>query len=340
MASERDGEQVTAEGADPASGELLRGVPLPRDPGQSESLTTVIVAFTANVLIAIAKTAAAVLTGSASLVAEAAHSWADSGNEIFLLMANRRSRRPVDPAHPMGYGREAYVWSLFAALGLFVAGAVVSVSQGVGELIHPESASDFIIGYIVLAVSFVLEGTSFLQSVRQAKPEAASLQRDLIDHVLATSDPTLRAVFAEDSAALIGVVIAAAGLGLHEVTGSSVPDAVGSILIGLLLGVVAVVLINRNRRYLVGQEAEPEVRAAAIRALLAAPEVARVTYLRLEVVGPRMIFVVGDVDLTGDDPEPRLAVRLRALEAKISASPAVVGAVLSLSAPDEPTLEA
>jgi cation diffusion facilitator family transporter len=331
MARERDGEQVTAEDADPGSGELLSGVPLARDPGQSESLTTVVVAFIANVLIAVAKTAAAVLTGSASLVAEAAHSWADSGNEIFLFMANRRSRRPPDRDHPMGYGREAYVWSLFAALGLFVAGAVVSVSQ---------SASDFIVGYIVLAVSFVLEGTSFLQSVRQAKPEAASLQRDLIDHVLATSDPTLRAVFAEDSAALIGVVIAAAGLGLHEVTGSSVPDAAGSILIGLLLGVVAVVLINRNRRYLVGQEAEPEVRAAAIRALLAAPEVARVTYLRLEVVGPRMIFVVGDVDLTGDDPEPRLAVRLRALEAKISASPAVVGAVLSLSAPDEPTLEA
>jgi divalent metal cation (Fe/Co/Zn/Cd) transporter len=240
----------------------------------------------------------------------------------------------------MGHGREAYVWSLFAALGLFVAGAVVSVSQGIEALVHPESASNFRIGYIVLAVSFVLEGISFLRSVRQAKPEAESMQRDLIDHVLATSDPTLRAVFAEDSAALVGVALAAAGLGLHQLTGSPIPDAVGSILIGVLLGFVAIVLINRNRRFLVGQEADPQVRAAAIRALLAAPEVARVTYLRLEVVGPRMIFVTGDVDLTGDDPEPRLAYRLRALEARISASPAVVGAVLSLSAPDEPTLEA
>lgn len=332
--------QLAADEADPESADLLRSVPLPRDPGQSESLTTVLVAFTANILIALAKTVAAVLTGSASLVAEAAHSWADSGNEIFLLFANRRSRRPPDRAHPMGYGREAYVWSLFAAMGLFVAGAVVSVTQGVEELIRPGTGSNFLIGYIVLAVSFVLEGTSFLQSVRQAKPEAESLNRDFIDHVLATSDPTLRAVFAEDSAALIGVLLAAAGLGAHELTGSSIPDAVGSILIGVLLGVVAVVLINRNRRFLVGQEADPEVRAAAIRALLDAPEVARVTYLRLEVVGPRMIFVVGDVDLSGDDNESRLALRLRALEAKISASPAVVGAVLSLSAPDEPTLEA
>jgi divalent metal cation (Fe/Co/Zn/Cd) transporter len=119
-----------------------------------------------------------------------------------------------------------------------------------------------------------------------------------------------------------------------------VPDAVGSILVGVLLAVVAFILIDLNRRFLIGQEADPRVRAAALRALLDLPEVARVTYLRLEVVGPRMVFVVGDVDLTGDDTESHLAVRLRALEAQISASPAVAGAVLSLSAPDEPTLEA
>src|SRR5262244_563603 len=318
--------------------DLFRAVPLLRDPGASESLTTVLVAFGANVLIAVAKSVAAAVTGSASLVAEAAHSWADAGNEIFLLIANRRSRRPPDAAHPLGHGREAYVWSLFAALGLFVAGAAVSVTHGIQELINPEPASHFAVGYVVLAVSFVLEGTSFLQSVRQAKPEAESFQRDLIEHVLATSDPTLRAVFAEDSAALIGLVIAAAGLGLHELTGSPTPDAVGSILVGLLLAVVAIILINRNRRYLVGEEADPRVRAAAIQALIDMPEVARVTYLRLEVVGPRMVSVIGDVDLTGDDTESHVAVRLRALEAKISESPAVAGAVLSLSAPDEPSL--
>ena len=111
-------------------------------------------------------------------------------------------------------------------------------------------------------------------------------------------------------------------------------------MIGLLLAVVAIVLINLNRRFLVGQEADPRVRAAAIEALMDLPEVARVTYLRLEIVGPRMVSVIGDVDLTGDDTESHLAVRLRALEAKISASPAVAGAVLSLSAPDEPTLKA
>jgi cation diffusion facilitator family transporter len=342
MADEQGGERAPAPGLAEGAGrgfhDLLGSVPGPGDPGGPGSVTTVLVAFGANVLVAVAKSVAAVVTGSASIVAEAAHSWADAGNEVFLLIANRRSRRPPDLAHPFGHGREAYVWSLFAALGLFVAGAAVSVTHGVQELLSPEPASHFAVGYVVLGVSFVFEGISFLQSVRQAKPEAQSMRRDLIEHVLASSDPTLRAVFAEDSAALTGLLIAAAGLAAHQLTGSPVPDAAGSILVGALLAVVAIVLINRNRRFLIGQEADPRVRAAAIQALLDAPEVARVTYLRLEIAGPRMVSVVGDVDLTGDDTESHLAVRLRALEARISASPAVAGTVLSLSAPDEPTL--
>jgi cation diffusion facilitator family transporter len=308
------------------------------DGNDSESILTVLVALGANVLVALAKSVAAVVTGSASMLAEAAHSWADSGNEVFLLIANRRARRPADAAHPFGYGREAYVWSLFAALGLFVAGGAVSISHGIEGLSHPQPADDFLVGYIVLAVSFVLEAVSLRQSVRQARREAKLMRRDLIDHFLATSDPTLRAVFAEDTAALIGLVIAAAGLGAHEATGSTIPDAVGSILVGLLLAGVATVLINHNRRFLIGQEADPRIRAAAIQALMAQPEVARVTYLRLEVVGPRQVSVIGDVDLTGDDTEAHVAVRLRDLEARINSSPAIAGVVLSLSAPDEPTL--
>ena len=184
----------------------------------------------------------------------------------------------------------------------------------------------------------MLEGISFLQSARQARGEADVLDRDLIEHVMATSDPTLRAVFAEDSAALIGLVIAAAGLAGHQITGSAVPDAIGSILVGVLLGVVAIVLINRNRRFLVGQQVDPRVRQATLQALLELPEVERVTYLRLEFVGPRQVYVVADVDLSGDDAEPHLAMRLRDLEARVSQSPAVVDTTLSLSAPDEATL--
>jgi cation diffusion facilitator family transporter len=306
--------------------------------GSDESALTILVALAANALVALAKSGAAVITGSASLVAEAAHSWADAGNQIFLVAANRRSRRPPDPSHPFGFGREAYVWSLFAALGLFVAGAAVSVTHGVQELITPQPAEHFVVGYVVLAVAAVLEGGSLLRAVHQARPEARSLDRDLVDHVLRTSDPTLRAVFAEDATALVGLALGATGLALHQITGSSVPDALGSIAIGLLLGTAALVLIEQNRRFLVGQEPDPAVRRAVIDALTADPDVERVTYLRLEFVGPRLLTVVGDVDLAGDAREADVAVRLRALEAHLDASPAVAGTVLSLSAPDEPTI--
>src|SRR6195952_5722220 len=119
---------------------------------------TVVVAFVANALVALAKSVAAVLTGSASMVAEAAHSWADTGNEVFLFVADKRSKRRPDQTHPLGYGREAYVWSMFAAVGLFVAGAVVSITHGVQELGAKEGESSFTVAYVVLAISFVLEG--------------------------------------------------------------------------------------------------------------------------------------------------------------------------------------
>src|SRR3954462_12199689 len=121
-------------------------------PDRSESVLTVLLALGANLLVAVAKAVAAGITGSASLTAEAAHSWADTGNEVFLVVANRRSARPADRAHPLGHGREAYVWSLFAALGLFVAGGAVSITHGINELRTPEPAEDFLVGYVVLAV--------------------------------------------------------------------------------------------------------------------------------------------------------------------------------------------
>ena len=318
----------------PAHSEFDVGIPQ----GSGESTTTVLIALGANVLVAIAKSIAAAVTASASMLAEAAHSWADAGNEVFLFIADKRSRKPPDGAHPLGYGRAAYVWSLFAALGLFVAGAAVSIWHGIQGLIEPEEAGDFLIGYIVLAIAFLLEGFSFLQSVRQARKEAESFDRELLEHVLATSDPTLRAVFAEDAAALVGLVIAGGALGLHQATGSPIPDAIGSILVGAVLAVVAVVLIQRNMNFLIGVDASPRLQDAALRALQDQPEVARVTYLRLEFVGPRRVFLIGDVDLVGDHAEHEVALELRSLEAKITDSPAVAGAVLSLSSPDEPSL--
>ena len=302
-----------------------------------ESTVTVLVAFGANFAIAVGKTVAAVVSGSASMLAEAAHSWADTGNEVFLLIANRRSARPADDRRPLGYGREAYVWSLLAAIGLFVVGASVSIWHGVSELIGGEEASgrDYLLAYAVLAISFVLEGISFLQAVRQLRAEANRLDRDLLTHALVTSDPTVRAVFAEDAAALIGIVIATAGIAMHEVTGVAAWDAVGSIMVGVLLAVVAVLLIDRNRIFLTGEAGPPQVRQAIHAEIVAMPEIGTLRSLWLEFVGPRQLFVVARVDLVGDEVESSVARTLRRIERRLEQNPIVVEAVLTVSEPDD-----
>ncbi|BDV30442.1 cation diffusion facilitator family transporter [Microbacterium terricola] len=313
----------------------------PVDAGeQPESVTTVLVALGANALIAIAKTVAALLTGAASMVAEAAHSWADTGNEVLLFIAGRRSVRPADVRHPVGFGREAYVWSLFAAFGLFAVGAVVSIMHGIQGLIDPEPADLFAVSYIVLGVAFVLEGVSFLQALRQSRRQAAAAEHEVLEFVMRTSDPTLRAVFFEDSSALVGLVIAFLGILLHQLTGSPIPDAIGSILVGVLLAVVAVMLIQQNRRFIVGVAADPRIRSAAVTALLAHPEVLRVTYLHIEYVGPGKVFLVAAVDLVGDAAEHTVAERLNEIEDRLEAHPRVARAVLTLSRPGDEALTA
>jgi cation diffusion facilitator family transporter len=302
---------------------------------RGESTLTVLIAFAANALIAVAKTVAAGLTGSASMVAEATHSWADTANEVLLLVADRRSRRAPDAEHPLGFGREAYVWSMFAALGLFALGAGVSITHGIQELLDPEPADQFGVAYAVLAIAFVLEGISFRQAYRQIKRDSAAHERDVIDEVMQTSDPTVRAVFAEDLAALIGLVIAFGGVLAHQLTGSPVPDAIGSILVGVLLGVVALVLVDRNRRFLVGEVATPGLRAAVLSVLRESPEVERVTFLHIVYVGPQQVFVVASVDLVGDRPEHDVAAGLERVESTLQANPRVRRAVISLSNPDE-----
>lgn len=296
------------------------------------------VAFGANLVVALAKSFAAVVSGSASMTAEAAHSWADTGNEVFLLIANRRSVRDPDERRPLGYGREAYVWSLLAAVGLFVVGAAVSIWRGVTELLHGESgAEDYRLAYLVLAIAFLLEGTSLLQSLRQLRRDAKKYESDVLAYAFQTSDPTVRAVFAEDSAALVGIAIAFLGILLHELTGEVVWDAIGSILVGGVLGVVAVILINRNRVFLTGEAGPPRIQQALREKLESFPEVDSVRFLRPEFIGPKQIFVIASVDLVGDAVESSIARTLRTLEHRLEDEvPFVVEAVLTVSEPDEP----
>jgi cation diffusion facilitator family transporter len=299
---------------------------------------TVIIAFLANVLVAVAKTVAAIVTSSASMVAEAAHSWADAGNEVFLLIADRQGARRKDARRPFGYGRSAFVWSLIAAFGIFTAGAIVSIMHGIQELAADEPVESPVVAYIVLGVAFVLEGSSFLQAFIRSRRLARERGSTTWDYVLGTSDTTLRAVFFEDAAALIGLVIAGGSIAVHQLTGVAAWDAVGSLLVGVLLAVVAVVLIRRNMEFLVGTSVSSEVRARVGRALGEAEDIERVTYLHIEYVGPNRLFLVAEVDLAGDAREHDVARRLREVERRIEAHPVVEAVVLSLSVDDEPSL--
>ena len=306
-------------------------------PDPQSSLFTVLVALAANGALAVAKSVAAAFTGSAAMVAEAAHSWSDTGNEVFLLVAERRGSRPRDDAHPRGYGRATYIWSLVAAFGLFSAGAVVSVWHGVTELFSAPGPASFTANYLVLGLAFVFEGTSFLQASRQVRGKATRFGVEPLRFVARTSDPTLRAVFFEDSAALVGLVLAGAGIGLHQATGRHEFDAAGSIAVGVLLAVVAVFLMWRNMEYLLG-EGSADLRAAVLQRMLDHPDIDRVTYLHLEYVGPQRLFIVAAVDLTGDDREADLAVRLRKVETDIESDELIEDAVLTLSLPEDASL--
>ncbi|KJL47946.1 Zinc transporter ZitB [Microbacterium hydrocarbonoxydans] len=300
---------------------------------------TVIIAFLANVLVAVAKTVAAIITASASMVAEAAHSWADAGNEVFLLIADRRGGRTKDQRHPLGYGRSAFVWSLIAAFGIFTAGSIVSIMHGIQELSETGPVESPIVAYTVLGISFVLEGASFTQAMVKSRRLARERGASTWDFVLETSDTTLRAVFFEDAAALIGLALAGGAIAMHQITGVAAWDAVGSILVGVLLGVVALILIKRNVAFLVGTNASPTLRARVGRALLASPHIQRVTYLHIEYVGPNRLFVVAEVDLAGDAREHDVARRMRAIEQQIEANAVIETVVLSLSVDDEPSLD-
>jgi cation diffusion facilitator family transporter len=265
------------------------------------SRRTVMIALTANAMIAVAKLAAGLMTGSSAMLAEAAHSVADTVNQAFLRVSLTLSAKQPTPEQPFGHGQERFVWTLMAAVGMFLAGAAFAVGYGVYELLHPsDSGASYLPAYAVLAISLVAEGSSWLRARRQTGREADEAGRGLIEHVRSSRDPNVKMVLFEDTAALAGIVIAAAGLGLHQLTGASAWDAGASVLIGVMLMGVAVVLARDTRHLLIGAAAQPDERAAIERTIESHPGIAKVHELLTLVLGPQALLVAARVDLRND----------------------------------------
>ncbi|WP_367042085.1 cation diffusion facilitator family transporter [Streptomyces sp. Je 1-332] len=261
-----------------------------------ESTFTVIVAAVANLGIAVAKAVAGVISGSSAMLSEAAHSLADTVTEVLLLTALKRSEKPADEDHPLGYGPERYIWAMLAAVATFVGGAVFSVYDGVHTLVAGEELGDPLISYIVLAVAFLLEGYSLRTGVKQARGEAARFGASFGRYLRYTPDTAVKAVVLEDSAALAGLVLAAGGLLGGQLTGSGVWDGVASLCIGALLLYVAWVLGRSNAQLLIGRPLPKPMRGEIREVLLASEHIEAVLELTTLLQGPREALVAAKVD--------------------------------------------
>jgi cation diffusion facilitator family transporter len=278
---------------------------VPAAAARDQSFVSVATAFAANATIAAAKGIAAALTGSPALLAETLHTLADTGNEVLLFVALRRSRRVPDATHPLGYGPERYYWALLAAVGMFVIGGTLSVWEGVNALINPPPLEAFWVGVAVLVIALTLDSVSRAVALRQLRAQAA--QRGVTVRALLreSPDPTVVTVYLEDSVDVLGAAIALVALVLHRTTGSAVPDALATIVIGLMLGYVAVRLTGRNRQ-LLSNQAIPDRYVTQLRERLSATAgVEAVARLEAVYLGPGEVLVAADVrmapDLTGDD---------------------------------------
>jgi cation diffusion facilitator family transporter len=276
--------------------------------GSGETKRTVIVAGLANIVVAVIKAIAGILTGSSAMLAEAAHSVADTLNQVFLLTSISRSSRPPDDEHPFGYGQERYFWSLLAAFGIFMLGAGFSVFEGVLALMKPNSDSgSALIAYIVLILAGSAEATSFVRAYLQMRREAREEHTELLEHVRRSPDTTVKAALFEDSAAMVGLALAALGIGLRQLTGSGIYDGAASIAIGVLLVVVAFRLGLDNKDLLVGKAADQrdlDQLRQVIESTKGVDEVREVLTMHL---GPEHLIVAARVSLTdglsSDDAE-------------------------------------
>jgi len=260
-----------------------------------ESTRTIVIAFLANIVIAIAKFIAGLASRSTGMLAEAAHSAADSVSEVSLAVGLHRQRLPADAIHPRGHGRERFLWAFMAAISSFLIGGCVSIGLAIAELRERHAVSGGLAAWIVLAISFAADGVSWLQSMRQARGQAKEYGIPVWRYIRLSSDPAVRAIVVEDSAALIGLCLAASGLLLSKILGTNVPDSLASLFIGLLLAITAFGLARPLADFLVGRSLPALLLEKLYTIVKEDAAIEEVLSLRATYSGPEEVIVVAKV---------------------------------------------
>lgn len=275
----------------------------------------VVAAFIGNFIIAVAKFIGFAFTGSSSMLAEGVHSVADTGNQGLLLFGGRRSRRKASKSHAFGYGRERYFWSFVVALVLFTLGAGFAVFEGIEKIREPHEIDSPKWAYAILIVALIIESFSIGTAIKEANPLRKG--RSWREFVMRTKIPELPVVLLEDMAALLGLVIALGAVSLAELTSEPIWDGIGTLIIGLLLGVVAVLLARRMQSLLIGESSEPEERDLIARSLADADEVVKVIHLRTQYLGPEDLLVAAKLALDPSLEMPQVAAAIDACEKRL-----------------------
>jgi cation diffusion facilitator family transporter len=266
-----------------------------------ESKKTIYAAMAANFAIAVAKAIAGLISSSPAILAEAAHSVADTMNQVFLLVSLSLGDRKPDEEHPFGYGKERFFWSFLAAVCIFVSGAVFSLYEGLHALLGSEQGeATFVVSYAVLGFSLLAEGTSLWRAAFQVRGDARTAGVSVGTYLRQSNDTTVRTVLFEDTAAVTGVVLALIGVSLHHLTGQRLWEGLASIAIGLLLVVVAYMLGRDNKGLLIGEAARPEQREVLRDVIIGHPEVEEVMELLTMHLGPNALLVAVRLDLRDD----------------------------------------
>jgi cation diffusion facilitator family transporter len=279
----------------------------------------VVAALAANLGIAIAKFAAFLVTGSASMLAESVHSVADTGNETLLLIGRGRSRRARTAEHPFGFGRERYFYAFVVAVMLFTVGAVFSIYDGIHKILSPGHLDSPVVAYVVLALSMVLEGLSLRTGIREAN-QVRQQGHGWRQFVHLTKTPELPVVLLEDTAALLGLCFAFLGVLLSQVTGHEQWDGVGSVGVGLLLACAAFIVGYETKSLLIGESATEETSARIVAAIEDGPEKFRLIHMRTSHIGPESLLVAAKIGVAADLTAADLTAGIDAAEKRVRAA--------------------